>query len=282
MIRCKNRPDWLPEEWQAANGDAPDGSGQLDVYAADDAESWVDCIRDYWSQCRGPGMQVVREHDWGGWTATGLIGPHGELCYVKHMRINHPRYYHKVRRGRHALLNQLAVRALGFQVPETLCLVERRRAGCIVESILITKTIEDIHSVTGIINENAGNWICTLSQKRALLRAVAEEVARWHRAELFHGDLHLGNLFCRKTPTGVEFFWLDNEEGRLYRRLPRSRRVHDLNHIIRQKHKLTRADRMRMWVVYKEACDLSSDEVATLQSTVLRKTRAFWKKKGWL
>lgn len=282
MTRLPNRPSWLPNEWHAAHGPAPDGSGQLDVYAADAAESWRDCVQEYWNQRRGPQMQVVREHDWGGWTATGLVGPHGELCYVKHMRINHPRYYHKVRRGRHALLNQLAVRALGFQVPETLCLVERRRFGCIVESVLITRTIEDIHSVTEIINENPGNWIGSLSQKRDLLRAVAQEVARWHRSGLFHGDLHLANLFCRKTSVGIEFVWLDNEEGRLYRRLPRSCRVHDLNHIIRQKHKLTRSDRMRMWGVYRQACNLSPAEIAAIQSTVLRKTRAFWKKKGWL
>ena len=75
---------------------------------------------------------------------------------------------------------------------------------------------------------------------------------------------------------------MDNEEGRHYRRLPWARRVHDLNHLNRQRHRLSRTDRLRWWEEYLEVTGLSREEQRRLHRAVARKTRAFWRKKGWM
>lgn len=273
-------PHRMPKEWMHESHAAPEG-GRLDVYCPVSNPEWIPIGLEWWRR-HLHGLEQVRDHHWGGRVECGMAGADGTLCYFKRFTARNPRYLYKVQRARHAVVHEHHIRRFGFNVPDTVCLLERRRFGIVVESGMLSLAVRDSHKVSQIFNAGAGGLIQSTADKRHLLRRVAEEVGRWHNAGLFHGDLHLGNLFCQRQGDQFRFYWLDNEEGRIYRRLPVSRRVHDLNHIVRQRHRLTVTDRMRLWKSYVRVTDLSGAEQEKVLRAVARKSRAFWKKKGWL
>jgi hypothetical protein len=59
-------------------------------------------------------------------------------------------------------------------------------------------------------------------------------------------------------------------------------RLHDLDHINRFKHKLSLTERMLMWRAYADAAGLSARVRRGVLRRVVRKSRRFWRKKGWL
>ncbi len=269
----------MPDHWITVDRPAAEG-GRIYVHVPRTCASWAETGLAYWRGALSE-LELVRRHDWGGRVERGRAGPDDALCYFKRFTPTSPRYLYKVQRARHTVLHEERIRRLGFGAPETVCLLERRRLGLVIESAVISLAHPDAHKVSFVLNHNAGDLIRSIADKRMLLRHVAEIVARWHNAGLFHGDLHLGNLFCRKANGSFEFFWLDNEEGRHYRKLPFRKRVHDLAHIVRQRHNITITDRMRLWKVYAQTSDLSEHAQRRVLRAVSRKSRAFWKKKGW-
>lgn len=185
-------------------------------------------------------------------------------------------------RARRALRAGQAAARLGFAVPEPLCLLEVRRWGMLRESVLVARAVEQAPDVRAWLHRPQDGFNWTPARKRAFLRAFAREVAAWHSAGLFHGDLRLGNVLAEATPDGYRFIWLDNERTRRYRRLPLRRRVQNLVQINMERSGVSLSDRWRFWKAYSENAALSRAEQAKILRAVVRWTQARWKKRGWL
>ncbi len=252
----------------------------VEVFHRCDRSEWIATAERYWNG-RMAGLREIKHHDWGGITQRGEVPGVGG-CFFKRFSIGNIRYLHKPPRARRTVDHQARVEAMGFRVPEALCLVERRRAGCIVESAVVLKELADELSVNAILNLGLGDAIRCRDDRRRLLRALGREIGRRHARGIFHGDLHLGNVYCRRVGDAFVFTVIDNEEGSVWKRLPMRLRLHDLDHINRFKHKLSLTERMLMWRAYADAAGLSARVRRGVLRRVVRKSRRFWRKKGWL
>lgn len=257
-----------------------DNKGQsLEIYCRPNHPEWIQIAKQYWN-AELPGMVEIKSHDWGGITQSGQV-PGVGTCYFKRFAIRSLRFIHKPRRGRHTLKHQELVSEAGFDVPEVVCLIERRKAGIVLESALIASELKDQHSLNAILNSGNGDIVRSRRDKRELLRTLGREVGRRHALGLFHGDLHLGNVFCKRAENGFALSWIDNEEGSCWKHLPMRLRLHDLDHINRFKHKLSLSERMLVWKTYVLAAGLPRRLQRKILRRVIRKSQRFWRKKGW-
>lgn len=271
--RCLYIPGFL---WARLN----DNHGRvLDVYYPVAQPEWQEIALRYWNGAL-VNMEQMKRHAWGGVTH-GCDVPGVGKFYFKRFAIRSLRFLHKPPRARNTVNHQAAVTAAGFHVPEIRCLIERRRAGVMVESAVIAAELKGQHSLNAILNLGQGDVVRTWQEKRDLLKTLGREVGRRHAAGFFHGDLHLGNVFCRRDGETVELNWIDNEEGSQKRRLPMRLRLHDLDHINRFKHQLSLSDRMVMWKAYVDSAQLPEHLQREVMRRVIRKSQRFWRKKGW-
>jgi tRNA A-37 threonylcarbamoyl transferase component Bud32 len=261
----------------------PDRPGcRLDLFYRLDAPEWRTLGARYWRN-ELPGLATVKQHAWGGITQCGMLPEANGRFYFKRFAITGARYLHKPPRARHTVVHQAALRVLGFDTPDVVCLIERRCLGLLTASAIVTADLGNAtFSLNSIVNCGAGNLIPAHDERRQLLRALGSAVGRRHAAGLFHGDLHLGNIFARRADGGFQFFWIDNEEGQRYHRLPMRRRLHDLDHINRFRHRVSLSERMLVWKAYAATAGIPPDAQRRIQRRTMRKSRRFWQKKGWL
>ncbi|MEM7390922.1 MAG: lipopolysaccharide kinase InaA family protein [Verrucomicrobiota bacterium] len=233
------------------------------------AESVSDSARAWW---RGDleDVDLVRKHRWG-----GRVERNADY-FFKRFSIRSLRYLHKPLRGRRTLAQEQAIESAGLRVPRSVGLIERRRCGLVVESAVISEALDGVESVFELFNGSP----LAMEDKREWIKAFAEEVARFHRAGLFHGDLNLNNVLYRSHDR--HFFWLDNEEGRNFDRIPEKYRLHDLNHINRYRHNLSLTDRLRLWRTYIEAAELTPSESESFLPKIIHQSQAYWRKRQWL
>jgi hypothetical protein len=101
---------------------------------------------------------------------------------------------------------------------------------------------------------------------------------------MFHGDLHPGNLLCRREGEALTFCWLDIERTRRYQHLPRRCRENDLVKLNYERLRVSRADRMRVWKAYLAAAAGGREgvEERALLHRVIAKTQARWRQAGWM
>ena len=212
-------------------------------------------------------------------------------------------------RAHRALRGATACDRTGFTAPRPLCLIETGPRLRPARSLLVTEAFEEAPALRDWIEGRVEEL--TRDARRKLLREVGTLVGRWHAAGMFHGDLHPGNLLCRKHAGALEFCWLDVERTRRYRRLPARCRVNDLVKLNYERLNLSLTDRMRVWKAYVAAVAESRPvreptpgrrglqrtpgasgrrwTTAAGQRThrallrrVIAKTQARWRETGWL
>lgn len=59
-----------------------------------------------------------------------------------------------------------------------------------------------------------------LRLQRQLIRELGQEIGRLHRLGIVHGDLRLNNILFEPTHDKPQFYFIDNERNRKYRRIP--------------------------------------------------------------
>jgi tRNA A-37 threonylcarbamoyl transferase component Bud32 len=149
-------------------------------------------------------------------------------------------------RATHVARISRRLRAAGFGVPEILLLGAERHGG---REIVVTARVEGRSLPRHLRSADE-----TLAAKRGVLRALGEEVARFHRAGYLHGDLTPYNIFI----IGVDppqFVFIDHDRTRhtILSRFerPRMRNLVQLGHI--ELKTITNTDRMRVWCGYSAA-----------------------------
>ena len=154
-----------------------------------------------------------------------------------------------------------ALAARGFGAPEVLLAAERARAGLLVARDAGGEDLASALARRGL----------TRVGKRALLRALGNEVARLHRAGFVHGDLVPPNVRVR----GTELVFLDNDRtrrGRFLVRLVGRRNFVQLGRFVVAG--LTVTDRARVLAAYGAGRGLSRSARHRLGTWVVRKTIA--------
>lgn len=270
--------DRMPPDWVHVVRENRAGPGRLHIWHRRDQPVWVDDAVAYWAG-RLDGLSEVL-------SSRFAVVHRGRECYFKRYVVRGWRdfFKHLVRpsRARRALRGGGALERAGFHAPRPACLVEERVGGAVRASALVTEEVSHAPDLRAWLNRPVLGVATDLRRKRALLRAFAREVGRLHAAGFHHADMRIGNVLCRMKGSDWEFYWLDNEGIRRWRRLPRRLQIHNLMQVNMERAGVTLADRMRFWQEYKAAAGVSPMWSEDTLQAVIRWTRERWRERGWL
>jgi tRNA A-37 threonylcarbamoyl transferase component Bud32 len=240
--RISAGPGWVHRVTRTASG------ARLDVHHRTGDDRWVAIAAAYWDGLL-PGLRGVASSRFA-IVHRGRVSGDDGACFFKRFLLRGWRDWlkHWVRssRARRALVRGEQVRALGFDAPRALCLIEERRRGGVGPTALVSEAIEGARSMREWVHEPAGDEAGALAERRRVLRAFGRAIGAWHAAGLFHGDMSPRNILARREEGRLHCFWLDNEGVRRFARLPMRLRVRNLIQVNKRLHALTRTDRMRL------------------------------------
>jgi len=158
----------------------------------------------------------------------------------------------------------IALSNAGFLVPPGIAAGEKRYLGALKAAFVLTSAIDGA-PLTTFLQENASGPMAALSviEKRAALRALAQQIRRFHDLGFVHGDLVASNIFvCRDAASNLQFVFMDNDRTRRYAKwLPQSlwkRNLVQLNRL--PLPSISLQDRIRFFQEYsavKRAADLN-------------------------
>ncbi len=97
-------------------------------------------------------------------------------------------------------INSMHLIRLGFGSPEPLAYIEISHCGRLRESYYLSRQIEDADDL---------RWWERKADAEPLLRALAEEIKKMHRAGVLHKDFSPGNILYRRTAAGYSFYLID-------------------------------------------------------------------------
>lgn len=195
------------------------------------------------------------------------------LDFVKHL--------FRASRGKRAFKASLMLAENGFDTPAVIALFERCLGPFRTDSLLLTRAVENarcVPEIFGDICRNSGKD--ALIRKRTLIKAFAEMVGRLHAKGIFHGDLHLGNVFAREEGEKWRFFLIDNERTKKFYRLPAGLRLRNLVRLNRCGDGISRTDRLRFFKAYLQENPLIACKQTDWSKKVNLKTKRRLKKRG--
>lgn len=132
-------------------------------------------------------------------------------------------------RAAHELAATEAARRGGVRVPEVVA-AGRRRAAFGYRAMLATRRIPGVMDVAAVLGDASG------AGRRALMRAIGEQLGMLHDAAVAHPDVNLRNLLV--DPAG-RVWVIDFDRARVYRgEVPAARRRADLARLARSAAKL--------------------------------------------
>lgn len=163
----------------------------------------------------------------------------------------------------------------GFGTTGVIAMGERRYGPFCGANFLITRELGDAKEIyTSFRNNWPGRSVDELRDKRRFIKALGETIGRMHRAGIFHGDMRAGNVFAKKSVDTWQFFFLDNERTRKFRRLRWHLRLKNLVQInMLQAQTISNTDRMRFLKSYIEFDAGIRCKYKELAGKVIAKTR---------
>jgi len=169
----------------------------------------------------------------------------------------------------------------GFKAPAIIAMGERKCSLFNTENFLLTLEVENAKRIYEIIPKSGSNSTAEqMRDKREWIRALGRTVGRMHKGGIFHGDMRLGNVLGRKNKDGRQFFFLDNERTKKFRRLPFRLRVRNLVQLNMYRTKaVTDSDRMRFFKEYRVENKNSKNGEIRLIKKVVKITNRRLKKK---
>ncbi len=191
---------------------------------------------------------------------------------------------HLVRRSRarRAFIAKQMLKKNGFEAPAIIAMGERKCSFFTTDNFLLTLEVENAKQIYEIIPNIVSNLTSEqLRDKREWLRALGRTVGRMHKVGIFHGDMRIGNVLGQKSKDGRQFFFLDNERTRKFRRLPYRLRVRNLVQLnMHPKNTLTNSDRIRFFKEYRAENKNSKSKENRLIKRVVKLTGRRLRKKG--
>jgi len=164
----------------------------------------------------------------------------------------------------------------GLGSAEVLAMGQKKYGPFCVSTFLITRELENAHNVHDCLVEKLQtNTKNTLLDKRRFIVSLGQTIGKMHAGGIFHGDLRTGNVFARRINGEWEFFFLDNERTRRYRRIGRYLRIKNLVQInMLEPGSISATERMRFFKAYlKENPVLKADYKWLARVVMARTTR---------
>ncbi|MHC4640884.1 MAG: lipopolysaccharide kinase InaA family protein [Planctomycetota bacterium] len=178
-------------------------------------------------------------------------------------------------RAKRAFTASLTLAEKGFCAPQVIAAGQRKYGPFCTANFLITRALDDARDIYTCFDNN---WLKqspdVLRDKRRFIKALGETIGRMHSAGIFHGDMRAGNVFAKKSGRNWQFFFLDNERTKRFRRLPQRLRLKNLVQINMLLAKsITNTDRMRFFDSYIEQDTSIKHKYKNLAEKIIARTR---------
>lgn len=181
--------------------------------------------------------------------------------------------FFRMSRAKSSFNASLLLRRNSFNAPEPFVLLEKTAGPFRTDSILVTEEIENSVQLYKYFQDLAGkNNFDSVREKRRIISKLGELVGRLHRCGISHGDLRLGNILLRKNAGEMEFFLIDNERTRKYRKLRLRLQLKNIVQVNMFRHSITSTDRMRFLRSYARQLNLDKNQIRRLCWKILLKT----------
>lgn len=176
-----------------------------------------------------------------------------------HSAIDRARNLVREPKGRIAWKNALRLRALGFDTPSVAAYAERRIAGFVRRSFLVTDEVTGARRLNEFLHQS-----CAATEARALrwtlMRLLGALLARLHKAGVYHADLRAANILVQTTPAGPRLFLVDTEAVQIGHEVSEARRLKNFTVVnFTFVNGVTFTDRMRVFDAYGRALGLARD-----------------------
>ena len=142
-------------------------------------------------------------------------------------------------RAQRAFKAGLMLKKNGFLTPEIAAMGEKIFAA----NFLVTAEVKNAVSLPELLNKS-------MPEKHQLVRQFAQTVGKMHDKNIFHGDLRLGNVLVKSADSKFDFYFLDNERTKKFRKLPDRLRLKNLVQINMFRENISNSDRMRFFKEY--------------------------------
>ena len=161
-------------------------------------------------------------------------------------------------RGQKAFSAGQILRKSGFLTPPVAACCQKSCAGFTTADFLITAEISDSIPLSQLFSEVSGN------ERQVLIEQFGQTVGLMHNQKIFHGDLRLGNILVKKNESKFDFYFLDNERTKKFRKLPMRLRVKNLVQVFMLRETLTDADRSLFLTSYlaQQQIPIDKDKLA--------------------
>lgn len=255
------------------------GLNTITYYLPQHSAVHLDILKTYWTNPWAD-LAIARLHAWGGNVKHRYDASIEKRLFFKRFSIKNPRYLHKPARARATVVTELHLNEQGFNTASLVGLIEKRVAGILVDSAVISEELVGATPAYRLFNPIENQPALTDTQRNALVIAIGQCVGDWHNTGLFHGDMHMGNIMCAvDDEEKVIIYWIDNEEGRAYTEIPASKRLDDLEHLARFTHHLKTSDLRLFWETYVDTCEMDAEVAKRLAHTLRQKTIWYQRKK---
>lgn len=166
--------------------------------------------------------------------------------------------------------NSQRLDALGIATPRVVGYAEKRIAGLVRRSLLISEQIADARKLHYFLY-----LFCSDPEsrqlRRTLMRLVGKTLGRLHKAGVFHSDFRSANLIVQMDTSGPKVYVVDTDPIKTPGKLTEVQRLKDLTTLNFTFVKgLTTTDRLRAFRAYAGALGLNR----TGRKALLRKTAA--------
>ena len=242
-------------------------------YLGADSESREECLRLAGSFDVVKGEGTLVKDDLKSTVIRAEVG--GDTVFCK--RFNHGSFLRCVknqfRRSKAAINYRNAGRAkvLDIQIPEHIAAIEKRVLGFLVESFLVTRSVDGAAPLQRFIeDEFPADGKVDLHAKHIFIESLAGFIAHVHSKGMIHNDLKGANVVVRKAGGGYEFHILDLDCVSFAECVPRSWIVRNLVQLNNDcQYAAGEFDRLRFFTYYlrKSGLTLSRAE----RKSMLRK-----------
>lgn len=173
-------------------------------------------------------------------------------------------------RAKRSLWGSVLLEENGFGVPGVVAVGERKIGPILAGEFSLTTELEGTRDVTRFLKDDFHD---APKKRITFVRQLGETIGRMHSLGISHGDLRPGNVMARENEDGYEFFFLDNERTRKFRKLPMKLRLKNLVQInMLHSDMVSKTDRMRFFNSYMKHNPDLKDGYNTIANKVMTRT----------
>lgn len=173
--------------------------------------------------------------------------------------------------GRRAWIAGNGLRVYGFNTPEPIALVEKKRYGINTDSYLIMEEIKESLEIDRYIlkNFNDQSSFSVFIKKKIFINNLAKTIGKMHNYNIYHHDLKTCNIMVKENGKLFEFVFLDFDKVSFEEKMTIRKRVKNLTQInLSTPRLITLTDRLRFLKEYLKQCGILNSKKHILREIV--------------